>query len=54
VLRYIAVVEVLNAKINHNLKQQAKIHQRVINAIIGRSDDVLYVPVHAKNKKWLY
>ena len=52
-LRNIARIEVLYAKIHDNLKQTAEIEQRKIQAIRLRPNLVLHAPIYTKNKKWL-
>lgn len=53
-LTYLAVIEILNAKVVENLKDIRKIDQGKIQSVITLRHPVLHRQVHSKNKEWLY
>ena len=47
-LRYLAIVVILNTKIRYDLKKVAKAQYLCEKAIIAISDHVLYIPINTK------
>ena len=54
VLRDVAAVEIRDAKVEQDIKQVREIENGLVNPVGGVAQQILHLPVDAKNPEWLH